>query len=287
MTARRPSRTKPARKAPTRRNPDRAITPAAARALGVTFGRAAAEVERRQEQESAPDERRTPAEFRAAVEELAWWEMGESGHPARWHLEHRKVLQRAFYAGARSAAKAPARRKAAPKRNPAARKYRDRQYEVAEWNVRAQRWEPLGRVMATSPKYAIEEFMASRPGYSRLHLRAEEIKTAPRRNPALSASEAREHLRAEIREWGTSREDVPVGLWSPIAKAAKVSASEMRGVAEVASVAAYNARHGQAAPRAAMQARREIAEALVAQVDAATDAQVLAYLRARSRFIAR
>lgn len=34
-----------------------------------------------------------------------------------------------------------------------------------------------------------------------------------------------------------------------------------------------------------MQARREIAEALIAQVDAATDAQVLAYVRARSRFI--
>ena len=242
-------------------------------------------------------------------------------------------------------------------RNPTARKYRVRQYDVAEWNVRAQRWEPLGRVSATTPKYAIEEFMASRPGYSRLHLRAEEAgastakrrnpdresarderrtpaefasaveelafwelgesghpaswdiqhrtslqrafyagarsaakapatkRSAKQRNPLLSAPEARESLRAEIREWGTSREDMPVGLWTPIAKAAKVSASEMRGVAEVASAAAYNARHGQTAPRAAMQARREIAEALIAQVDAATDAQVLAYVRARSRFI--
>lgn len=72
------------------------------------------------------------------------------------------------------------------RRNPSARKYRDRQYEVSEWNVRAQRWEPLGRVTATTPKYAIEEFMASRPGYSRLHLRAEEIGATPRakrRNP--------------------------------------------------------------------------------------------------------
>lgn len=65
-------------------------------------------------------------------------------------------------------------------RNPTARKYRVRQYDVAEWNVRAQRWEPLGRVSATTPKYAIEEFMASRPGYSRLHLRAEEIGATPR-----------------------------------------------------------------------------------------------------------
>lgn len=203
-----------------RRNPDRAITVADARVLGVKFGRAAAVVERRQDRESARDERRTPAEFASAVEELAFWELGESGHPASWDIQHRTSLQRAFYAGARSAAKAPATKR-----------------------------------------------------------------SAKQRNPLLSAPEARESLRAEIREWGTSREDMPVGLWTPIAKAAKVSASEMRGVAEVASAAAYNARHGQTAPRAAMQARREIAEALIAQVDAATDAQVLAYVRARSRFI--
>ena len=173
-------------------------------------------------------------------------------------------------------------------RNPSPRKYRTRQYDVLEWSARAQSWSPVGRVAATTPKYAIEEFMASVPGYSKPHLRAEEIapskSAAKHRNPALSASEARENLRAELDSWGAAREDMPVGLWSSIAKDAKVSASEMRAVADVASVAEYNARHGQPRPVSARM-RREIADALVETVDRASDAKVLAYVRARSRFI--
>lgn len=109
----------------------------------------------------------------------------------------------------------------------------------------------------------------------------------PRRNPSLSASEARENLRAELLFWGTSREDMPVGLWSAIAKAAKIPMSEMRGVESAASIAAYNSRHGQPRSRAALEARREIADILVDQVDRASDASILSYARSRSRFIAK
>lgn len=112
-----------ATKTSARRKPAGAPSPAQARALGVKFGRAAAKVERRQQRERPRDERSTPAEFVANVEELAFWELSESGHAARWYIENRKALQRAFYAGARSAAKAPTKRPART-RNPAARKKR-------------------------------------------------------------------------------------------------------------------------------------------------------------------
>lgn len=212
-----------ARKLATKRTPHRTPTVTAARALGMKFGRAAVKVERRPEFATA---NRTRSALNYAVEELAFWELGESGHAASWNIQHDARLQRAFYLGARD---------------------------------------------------AVREALAERPA-------------ARTRNPSsgpLSASEGRALLRGELREWRDARDDMPVGLWTPIAKAAKVSASEMRGVSDVASTAAYNARHGQARPRAALEARRELGDVLLAQVDAATDAQVLAYLRARSRFIER
>lgn len=73
-------------------------------------------------------------------------------------------------------AKKPRRKK--PQRNPAPRKYRVRQYEILEWDVCTWTWNPVGRVLETSPKYALEEFMAAVPGYNRYALIVEEIGTA-------------------------------------------------------------------------------------------------------------
>lgn len=218
-------------------------TPAEARALGVRFGRLAAQVERRHERECP----RTRPEFVVAVEELALWELGESGHAATWYIQNRQGLQRAFVAGARSAARTPRAKRPARTRNPAARKYRTRSYEVSEWNVRAQRWEVLGRVSATSPKYAIEEFMASRPGYSRLHLRADEVQAAPKagrtRNPDTETDDWRFRLIGDINTWAhgahedmgvhrVGRYEPDVGRWAPIAKDAKVPMARLKTAAK-------------------------------------------------------
>lgn len=336
------------RRKPSQRNPDRAITPADARALGVKFGRAAADAERRERIELGLEDRTTATEYADLIDELAWWEFGESGHPATWAITNRPPLHRAFTAGARSAAKRAAppnstTRSAVSAKSAnalgasigaeAARQFaratsvgdvemdsrvsRDRRtvldvmledvvrsslaYVDAETDrafsaartgsalraafargVRSAA-RPVLRKFISDGRASMRTFLAS----TRAAAKAPVRRSAKRRNPSLSASEAREYLRAELREWGTSREDMPVGLWTPIAKAAKVSASEMRAVADVAKTAAYTARHGQPRPKAAMEMRREIADVLVEQVDRASDAAILSYAKARSKFIAK
>ena len=116
--------------------------------------------------------------------------------------------------------KAPrARRPAARTAKRNARQYRDRQYEVLEWNVRTQQWAPLGRATGTTPKYALEEFMASHPGYSPSHLRAEEIKAgAAPIDPLMAADieESRARIIKEIAPWanGNDSRPVSVGRWA-------------------------------------------------------------------------
>ena len=142
-------------------NPARAVTVERAKALGREFGARATAVELREEQSRPAGERRSRADLLAAIEELAFWEMGEAGVPESYDLQvgpKHKSLQRAFYAAVRGAAKerlatrAKGRRHANPALTPERAEALGRTYGAKAWRQ-------------TISGYSVKELRADVPSF--------------------------------------------------------------------------------------------------------------------------
>lgn len=179
-----------------------------------------------------------------------------------------------------------------PKRN--ARQYRQRRFAVERWNVEAQRFESLGEVAATSSKYALEEFMASRPGYSLPHLRAVEVTAAraPKRNAGPDADDWRGRLIEDVSTWAygapedmgvhrIGRYEPDVGRWEPIAVAAAVPMRDLR-----ASAKAITAATPYLAAERRLGLRSELAARMTDHLRRASDSDIERYAYFREDYMA-